>query len=66
MKTKVVGVSGRTHGRKASFDEEKESVERKKNGIYLCDGNGEGYGDGDQNEIILDGKDNKIKKMKSL
>ena len=60
VKIKVVGVSGRTHGRKASFDEEKESVERKER-ESTCVMETEGYGDSDQNEIILDGKDNKIK-----
>ena len=58
VKIKVVGVSGRTHGRKASFDE--ESVERKER-ESTCVMETEGYGDSDQNEIILDGKDNKIK-----
>ena len=60
VKIKVVGVSGRTHGRKASFDEEKESVKRKER-ESTCVMETEGYGDSDQNEIILDGKDNKIK-----
>ena len=39
---------------------EKESVERKER-ESTCVSETEGYGDSDQNEIILDGKDNKIK-----
>ena len=60
VKIKVVEVSGRTCERKASFDEEKESVERKER-ESTCMMETEGYGDSDQNETILDGKDNKIK-----
>ena len=61
VKIQVVGVAGRTHQRKASIDEEKKSVERKEM-ESTCVMETEGYGDSDQDEIILDGKGNKIKK----
>ena len=60
VKIQVVGVSGRTHQRKASIDEEKKSVERKEM-ESTCVTETEGYGDSDQDEIIIGGKGNKIK-----
>ena len=44
VKIKVAGVSGRTHGRKASIDNEKKSVERKEK-ESTCVMETEGYGD---------------------
>ena len=44
VKIKVVGVSGRTHGRKASIDNEKKSVERKEK-ESTCVMETEGYSD---------------------
>ena len=55
VKIKVVGVFGRIQGRKASIDNEKESVERKEK-ESTCVTETEGYSDSDKNEIILDGK----------
>ena len=58
VKIKVVGVSGRTHGRKASIDNEKKSVERKEK-ESTCVMETEGYSDisvmekqGDQKPIM--------------